>query len=330
MNIKLLENILTTYGPSGHEGRVADVIRAALEGHVDELYTDVMGSLIAVKKGDGTGRRIMVSAHMDHIGLAVVDADKNGFLRVCNVGGIRAGKMVSGHVVFGNGVCGVVGADEKVKGELQVSDLYIDIGAESREEALSMVSLGDMCVMAPRVTKLGENRIASPAMDDRIACFVQAQAVLELPESMKNDVYAVFSVQEEVGLRGATTAAYHVNPDLGIAVDVTGVGDVPRVATKVPVELGKGAAIKIMDRSLICTPSVVEMMERLAVEKGIASQREVLPYGGTDAGAMQRTRGGVASGAISIPCRYIHSEAETVDKRDVQACIELLKACMMA
>ena len=330
MNMQLLENILTAYGPSGHEGRVADVIRAALEGHVDELYTDVMGSLIAVKKGDGTGRRIMVSAHMDHIGLAVVDADKNGFLRVCNVGGIRAGKMVSGHVVFGNGVCGVVGADEKVKGELQVSDLYIDIGAESREEALSMVSLGDMCVMAPRVTKLGENRIASPAMDDRIACYVQAQAVLELPESMKNDVYAVFSVQEEVGLRGATTAAYHVNPDLGIAVDVTGVGDVPRVATKVPVELGKGAAIKIMDRSLICTPSVVEMMERLAVENGIASQREVLPYGGTDAGAMQRTRGGVASGAISIPCRYIHSEAETVDKRDVQACIELLKACMMA
>ena len=329
MNMQLLENILTAYGPSGHEGRVADVIRAALEGHVDEMYTDVMGSLIAVKKGDGTGRRIMVSAHMDHIGLAVVDADKNGFLRVCNVGGIRAGKMVSGHVVFGNGVCGVVGADEKVKGELQVSDLYIDIGAESREEALSMVSLGDMCVMAPRVTKLGENRIASPAMDDRIACYVQTAAMLELPESMKNDVYAVFSVQEEVGLRGATTAAYHVNPDLGIAVDVTGVGDVPRVAAKVPVELGKGAAIKIMDRSLICTPSVVEMMERLAVENGIASQREVLPYGGTDAGAMQRTRGGVASGAISIPCRYIHSEAETVDKRDVQACIELLKVCMM-
>ena len=330
MNMQLLKDILTAYGPSGHEGRVADVIRTALEGRVDEIYTDAMGSLIAVKKGNGTGKRIMASAHMDHIGMAVVDADKHGFLRVCNVGGIRAAKMVSGHVVFGNGVCGVVGADEKVKGELQVSDLYIDIGAETREEALSMVSLGDMCVMAPRVSMLGENRIASPAMDDRIACFVQAQALLELPENIKNDVYAVFSVQEEVGLRGATTAAYHVNPDLGIAVDVTGVGDVPKVATKVPVELGKGAAIKIMDRSLICTPSVVHMMEKLAQEKDIMVQREVLPYGGTDAGAMQRTRGGVPSGAISIPCRYIHSEAETVDKRDVQACVELLKACMMA
>ena len=329
MNMQLLKDILTAYGPSGYEGRVADVIRAALEGHVDEMYTDAMGSLIAVKKGDGTGKRIMASAHMDHIGMAVVDADENGFLRVCNVGGIRAQKMVSGHVMFGNGVMGVVGAEEKVKGDLQVSDLYVDIGAETKEEALSMVSLGDMCVMAPRVSMLGENRIASPAMDDRIACFVQAQALLALPEKIKNDVYAVFSVQEEVGLRGATTAAYHVNPELGIAVDVTGVGDVPKVATKVPVELGKGAAIKIMDRSLICTPGVVHMMEKLAVENGIMVQREVLPYGGTDAGAMQRTRGGVPSGAISIPCRYIHSEAETVDKRDVQACIDLLKACMM-
>ena len=329
MNIKLLENILTAYGPSGHEGRVADVIRAALEGHVDELYTDVMGSLIAVKKGDGTGKKIMASAHMDHIGLAVVDADKHGYLRVCNVGGIRAATMVSGHVVFGNGVMGVVGADEKVKGELQVSDLYIDIGAESKEEALEMVSLGDMCVMAPRVTKLGENRIASPAMDDRIACFVQAQAVLDLPKEHKNDVYAVFSVQEEVGLRGATTAAYHVNPDMGIAVDVTGVGDVPKVSTKVPVQLGKGAAVKIMDRSLICTPCVVEMMEKLAEENAIPYQREVLPYGGTDAGAIQKSRGGVPSGVISIPCRYIHSAAETVDVRDVEAAIALVKACIL-
>ena len=119
-----------------------------------------------------------------------------------------------------------------------------------------------------------------------------------------------------------------MNPDMGIAVDVTGVGDVPRVATKVPVELGKGAAIKIMDRSLLCTPAVIEMMEKLAEENNIPVQREVLPYGGTDAGAIQKTRCGVETGAISIPCRYIHSEAETVDKRDVQACIELLKACL--
>lgn len=329
MNINLLEKMLTAYGPSGHEGRVAEVIREALSGHVDEIYTDVMGNLIAVKKGDGTGKRIMTSAHMDHIGLAVVDADQNGFLRVCNVGGIRAQKMVSSHVVFENGVRGVIGADEKIKGDLQVSNLYIDIGAETKEEALSVVALGDMCVMQPRMTKLGARRIASPAMDDRIACFVAAQAVLDLPEGSKNDVYAVFSVQEEVGVRGAGTAAYQVNPDLGIAIDVTGVGDVPKVSTKVAMALGKGAAIKIMDGSVICTPGVVHMMEKLAEENGIAHQREVLPYGGTDTHAIQKTRGGVASGAISIPCRYIHSEAETVDLGDVQACIDLLKACVM-
>jgi len=328
MNMQLLYDILGGYGPSGCEGRVRAVIERALEGHVDSLETDVMGNLIAVKKGDGTGKRIMLSSHMDHIGLAVIDADKHGFLRVCNVGGIRAQKMVSGHVVFESGVCGVVGADEKLKGEMTVSELYIDIGAQSREEALSMVSIGDMCVMQPRVSRLGEHRLASPAMDDRIACFVQAQVLLSLPEKMKNDVIAVFSVQEEVGLRGATTAAYAVNPDMGIAIDVTGVGDVPKVATKLPVSLGKGAAVKIMDRSLICTPSVVEMMEKLAQERSIPVQREVLPYGGTDAGAIQKTRGGVPSGVVSIPCRYIHSEAETVDLRDVRAAIDLVAACV--
>ena len=330
MNMQLLEKILTAYGPSGHEGRVAEVIREALDGHVDEIRTDVMGNLIAVRHGDGTGKRIMLSAHMDHIGLAVIDADKHGYLRVCNVGGIDAGTMVSGHVVFENGVCGVVFADEKIKGTPKVSDLYVDIGAQTREEALEMVSIGDMCVMKPRVTRLGEHRLASPAMDDRISCYIQAQALLELSEKTKNEIIAVFSVQEEVGVAGASTAAYAARPDMGIAIDVTGTGDVPEVETKLSVELGEGAAIKIMDRSLICTPSVVELMERLAAENGIPTQREVLPFGGTDAGPMQKSRGGVATGVISVPCRYIHSEAETVDLRDVQACVDLLRACLTA
>lgn len=327
MNMQLLQDILTGYGASGHEGRVRGVIEKALAGHVDSMETDVMGNLIAVKKGDGTGKKIMLSAHMDHIGLAVIDADKYGFLRVCNVGGIHASDMVSGHVVFENGVRGVVGVDGKLKGAAKVSDLYIDIGASDRDEALSMVRIGDMCVMQPRVSMLGEHRMASPAMDDRIACFVLTQVMLNL-DACKNDVYAVFSVQEEVGLRGAATAAYSVNPDLGIAIDVTGVGDVPKVDTKIAVALGKGAAIKIMDRSLIATPSVVEMMEEAAKENDIAVQREVLPYGGTDAGAIQKSRCGVATGAVSIPCRYIHSEAETVDLRDVRAAIDLVGACI--
>ena len=329
MNMNLLESILTAYGATGREGCVRQVIEKALTGHVDSMETDVMGNLIAVKRGDGTGKRIVLSAHMDHIGLMVMDADKRGYIRVCNVGGIRPANMVAQHVVFENGAMGVVGADEGVKGALEMRHLYIDVGAESREEALAIAPIGEVAVAAPRIAKLGENRLASPAMDDRIACYIQAQALLELPEGGRNDVIAVFSVQEEVGLRGATTAAYNAQPDLGIALDVTGVGDVPGHKDHLPMKLGEGAAVKIMDRSLICTPAVVDLMIACAEENNIRYQREVLSFGGTDAGAIQKTRGGVPSGVISIPCRYIHSAAETVDLRDVEACVELVKACVV-
>ena len=328
MNMELLTSILTAYGATGRETGVRKVIESALTGHVDSMETDVMGNLIATKKGDGTGKRIMLSAHMDHIGLMVMDADKHGYIRVCNVGGIRPANMVAQHVVFENGAVGVVGADEGVKGALEMRHLYIDVGAESREEALAIAPIGEVAVAAPRIAKLHENRLASPAMDDRIACYIQAQAMLELPENMKNDVVAVFSVQEEVGLRGAAAAAYAVNPDLGIALDVTGVGDVPGHKDHLPMKLGEGAAVKIMDRSLICTPAVVELMIACAEENNIRYQREVLSFGGTDAGAIQKARAGVPSGVISIPCRYIHSAAETVDLRDVEACVELVKACV--
>ena len=329
MNMKLLSEMLYAYGATGREGGVRKVIENALSGHVDSLTTDVMGNLIAVKKGDGTGKRIMLSSHMDHIGMMVLDADKRGYLRVTNVGGVRPANMIYQHVVFENGVMGVVGADEGVKGALEMKHLYIDVGAETKEEALSLVPIGEVAVVAPRLAKLSENRLSAPAMDDRIACYIQAEAMLALPENTKNEIVAVFSVQEEVGLRGAATAAYSVNPDMGIALDVTGVGDVPGHKDHVPMKLGAGCTVKIMDRSLICTPAVVDMMIDCAEENGIAYQREVLPYGGTDAGAIQKTRGGVPSGVISIPCRYIHSAAETVDVRDVEAAIALVKACIL-
>lgn len=329
MNMKLLKDILTGYGATGHEGHVRAVIEGVLCGHVDSMETDALGNLIATRKGTGEGKRIMIAAHMDHIGLGVLDADENGFLRVCAVGGIYAKEMPGIHIVSESGVCGVVGADEEVKGEIGMNNLYVDIGAETREEALSRVSLGEVLVMQPHVSMLGQHRMASPAMDDRIACYILAEAMLSLPENCKNEVVAVFSTQEEVGLRGATVAAYRVNPDMGIAIDVTGTGDVPKCGTKMAVKLGGGAAIKIMDRSMIAAPSVVSLMEETAKENGIGVQREVLPYGGTDAGAIQKTRCGVPTGAISIPCRYIHSAAETVDLRDVEAALKLLQAVIL-
>ena len=328
MNMQLLYDILSAYGASGSEGPVRGVIENALRGHVDEMSTDAMGNLIAVKRGDGTGKRIMVSAHMDHIGLAVVDADENGYLRVTSVGGVDAQVMISAHVVFQNGVEGVVYSEPTQGKPRTVGHLFVDIGAESRDEALSRVKIGDVCVTKPRVAKLGEHRLASPAMDDRIACFILSEAMLALPQKMKNEVVAVFSVQEEVGVRGATTAAFAVNPDMGIAVDVTMTGDTPEVKPVLPMKLGGGAAVKIMDYSSISTPWVVQLMLDCAGERNIPMQREVLPYGGTDASAIQQTRGGVPSGAISIPCRYVHSAAETVDLRDVQATLDLLLACV--
>lgn len=328
MNMPLLSDILTAYGASGHEEPVRKVIAKALFGHVDALETDALGNLIAVRRGDGTGRRVMLCAHMDHIGLIAVDADENGYVRVASVGGIDPNNLISAHVVFQNGVEGVVDA-EPTEGKLKVSDLFVDIGAENREEALSRISIGDVCVTKPRMSRLGEHRLASPAMDDRIACYVLAEMMLSLPEHIKNDVAAVFTVQEEVGTRGATVAAYAIDPDLGIAIDVTVTGDTPGSKGHLPMKLGGGAAVKIMDAGLIATPWVVQMMLDAAQENGIPIQREILPFGGTDADAIQSTKGGVPSGAISIPCRYTHSAAETIDLRDVQAALDLALACAL-
>lgn len=332
MNRNLLEKLLAAYGPSGNEGAVRAALEDALRGHVDSLSTDALGNLIAVQKGDGTGKRIMLSAHMDHIGLIVIDADKHGYLRVCAVGGVKAENMISAHVVFESGVEGVIDAQPVKDGKRPaVGDLFIDIGAQDREEALSRVEIGDMCVMKPRVTALGEHRISSPALDDRVACFVQAEALLALKKTgCKNEIVAVFSAQEEVGSRGARTAAYALQPDLGIVIDVTGTGDTPGVKPRLPMKLGGGAAVKIMDSYAISTPWVVQMMLDEAQKANIPVQREVLPYGGTDADVIQQSRAGVPVGVISIPCRYIHSAAETVDLRDVQAALDLLLACVRA
>ena len=202
--------------------------------------------------------------------------------------------------------------------------MFIDIGAADEAEALSMIQLGDIAVYAPDCFRLGEHRVAAPAMDDRIACALLVRVMQELGET-KDTIYAVFSTQEEVGCRGAKTAAYAINPDVGIALDVTGNGDTPK--TKLPsVKLGEGAAIKIMDNGSISHPEVVSDLLAAAERAGVKYQREVLPYGGTDAMAMQLTRGGVKAGTISIPCRYVHSACEMIDLRDVEAACELLKA----
>ena len=318
-----LKTLLSLYGPTGRETQVTETLREMLAGHADSARVDVMGNLIVVKKGLPEGRTIMLSAHMDHIGLVVTDIEDSGYLRVSAVGGISAESMRCRHVVFDGGVHGVA-VCQPTKGEAAgLQHLFVDIGAKDRAEALTMVNLGDVCVFAPDFFLLGQHRAASPAMDDRCACALLAELLMQ-EERPRNTVVGVFSVQEEVGTRGAAAAAYQVEPDLGVGLDVTAWGDTPEV--KLPaIRLGEGAAVKFMDRSMIATPRVRDALIAAAERAGVPYQREILPFGGTDGAAIQHSRGGVPAGTLSIPCRYVHSACEVIDLRDLEGALKILR-----
>ncbi len=318
-----LKKLLNVYGASGRENAVREVIREMVAPYVDTIEEDALGNLICIRHGEGA--RVMLAAHMDQIGFMVLDIDKNGFLRVTNVGGISRAVSLRRHVVFENGVHGVIGYETQdfKPEENGVGALFIDIGAKDKAEAESRVSPGDVAVYEPDAFELGEDRMGSPAMDNRIGCAVLIQA-LKMLQDCPNEVYAVFTVQEEVGLRGAQTAAYRVNPDVGIALDVTGAGDTPKGA-KLPMAVGKGPCVKILDSAVICNPRVVRMLEDAAERANVQTQREVLTMGGTDAGAIQKAHAGVPCGAISIACRYVHSACEVISISDAENAAVLLK-----
>ncbi len=320
----LIKTLVDAYGPTGRETLVADTIEEMVKPFVDTIRRDALGNLICEKQGEEGGRRIMLSAHMDHIGFIVVAVEKEGFLRVMPVGGISMNASLTRHVSFGNGVQGVISREPVREGETPaMKHMFIDIGAENEQEALSMVNLGDMAVYSNDCFRLGQHKVAAPAMDDRIACALLVAVLRELPRKTKDTVIAVFSTQEEVGCRGAKTAAFGIEPDIGIALDVTGNGDTPE--TKLPaVRLGAGAAIKVMDRGSISNPELFHDLLAAGQAAGVPTQREVLPYGGTDASAIQLSRGGVKVCTVSIPCRYVHSACEVIDLRDVDAAKKLL------
>ena len=319
----LLLSMLRPFGPSGSEAPISAAIAERILPFVDEIKTDALGNLIAVRRGKG-GKRVMFSAHMDSIGYIVLDADKEGFLRVSNIGGVNPATAAGRHVVFANGVAGVVYSEPLGSDKPAIGKLFIDVGASSAEEALAKVPLGTMAVVAHQWSEMGD-LVAAPFMDDRAACAVLA-ALLEALGPTDNEVCAVFSTQEEVGLRGARAAAYAVNPDIGVAIDVTPAGGVPKADPPLPVRVGQGPAVKVKDAASISTPLVRAGLVAAAGEAGVPFQYEVLPYGGTDAGAIMSARGGVPSGTLSIPCRYVHSPVETVSLTDMENAVKLLKA----
>ncbi len=322
---ELIKRLVETYGPSGSEDQIRKAILEEVRPYVDEARVDPLGNLIAVKhaaKGNG-GKKIMLAGHMDEIGVMVTHIDEKGFLRFGGIGGISPQILLGERVVFADGTVGIVGVERlDDPKDLRFDKLFIDIGAKDKAQAEKAVGIGWSAGYYRKFDDLGD-RLVSKAMDDRIGCAVMIQAAKELKKT-PNEVYFVFTVQEEVGLRGARTSAFAVDPDIGIALDVTRTGDTPK-GLPMAVELGGGAAIKVKDSSLVAHPKVKDLMAEVARTDKIPYQFEVLEAGGTDAGAIHLTKAGVPSGTISIPTRYIHTPSEVVDYGDVQACVRLLK-----
>lgn len=320
--LSILQTLNTCHGPAGDEGQICRKLRELAEPYADECTVDTLGNLIVHKKGSGP--RVMFAAHMDSIGLIVTHIGEDGFLSFGKLGGLHPESLLHTPVRFKNGVMGVVSLRGSVKvKDMTLNDLFVDIGAKDEQEARTMVQVGDTAVCALPAFAMG-SRLSSPYLDNRISCAVLLKVLQSIKEHT-SDLYFVFTVQEELGLRGSKPAAFAIDPDYGIVVDVTAAEE-PDAKQKGSSFLGKGAAIKIMDSSVICHPEMVSALIELAEKKGIPYQRDVLLSGGTDGGSIHTTRTGVLTGGVSVPCRYLHSPVETVEKEDVKAVSDLLTA----
>ena len=326
--LKTFTHLQSVARPSGFESPCAQAIAELAGPYCDEVKIDTLGNVICHKKGPG--KRLMMAAHMDVIGLIITHIDKKGFLRFGALGGFVPYRLIGARMKLENGMGGSVWCDEKAMEEkkledITLNDLYLDIGAESEESARKLVQVGDVAMYEGEVQQMGQ-MVLAPYCDDLIACAALLSAMSQVEKS-ENDLYFVFTVQEEVGLRGAATAAYAIDPDFGVCMDVTRTGDNPSEKAKMVVKLGAGPTIKIKDVSLLCNPQVIAHLREAAKEGDVPYQDEVLTAGGTDSAAIQKTRGGVLSGCISSPCRYIHSQNEMVSLKDVEQSARLMALC---
>ena len=325
---QLLKTLTETYGPSGYEDAVRSVILEEVTSLADEVSVDALGNLIVRKKpsvGAKNPKKIMLAAHMDEIGVIVSHIDKKGFVRFTNVGGTFGRYTLGARVRFLNGVTGVVGYDrlEQIDNLLPINKMYIDVGATSKENC--PVKVGDVAAFERAFIEMGD-RLVAKSLDDRAGVVVLIETLRAI-KSTPNDLYFVFTTQEEVGSRGAGTAAFGINPDIGIAIDVTPTGDTPS-SLKMVMELGSGPCVKFRDVGMISDPRVVDWMINASEKARIPFQREVLLIGSTDASGIQISRAGVMTGALSIPVRYVHSASEMVDYNDIKNSVKLLTAML--
>jgi endoglucanase len=338
MNIKLLKEICGTAGAPGFENRVRSLVLKQIKNHVDHIEIDNMGNIIALKKGVDSSKSVMIGAHMDEIGFIVTHIDKKGFLKFHPLGGFDPKTLTSQRVIVHGkkDVVGVMGSKpihvmtpEEKNRVPKISDFYIDLGLELKEVE-KIISVGDSVTRERALVEMGDC-INCKSLDNRIAVFILIETLKKL-EKPDFDTYAVFTVQEEVGIRGAKVATQKIKPDFGFGLDTTIAYDVPGASEHEKItSLGSGVGIKIMDASTICDSRMVKFMKKTATENKISWQNEILTAGGTDTASIQRmTPGGSIAGAFSIPTRHIHQVIEMVHKKDVESCIELLKCCLLS
>lgn len=325
---QLIKQLTETFSPSGYENAIREVILSEIQPLADDIRVDTLGNIIARKGEKGEdGKRVMVAAHMDEIGLIANHIDENGFVHFTTVGIPFARYLLGGRVRFVNGEQGVIGSEklDKVNEIPPVDKMFIDIGATSKDDC--PVKVGDVAAFERPFVEMG-NRLVAKSLDDRAGVAIAIETMRRLDGS-PNEMYFVFTVQEEVGVRGATVSAYGVDPEIGIAIDVTPTGDTPSPVRR-EIALGAGPVIKIKDSLMLSDPKVVAWMERTARKAKIPTQREVLTGGSTDSRAIQITRSGVPSGGLVIPCRYVHSPSEMIDYGDVEKAVNLLTAMLNA
>ncbi|MEG1254309.1 M42 family metallopeptidase [Clostridium sp.] len=320
----LLEKLVNAFGVSGYEKEVRGIIREEIKELADDITVDALGNLIVFKSGVGENKKkIMASAHMDEIGFQVIKIDEKGYIKVRALGGIPVIGTSMNRVKFRNGVIGLVASTIKEK-ELttDTKKLYIDIGASTKEEVEKYIRIGDVAAYIGDYVELKENNVTAKAIDDRIGCYILIETLKKVQKPY-NDLYFVFSTQEEVGLRGATVAANRINPDLGIALDVTIASDFPNCAEGSN-KIGGGTAIKVSDGSVICNEYLVDEMINCAKDNNIKYQLDVIDGGGTDAGAINKSNYGVRATGISVATRYVHGPNGLISMDDTNASIELL------
>ncbi|MDB6076836.1 MAG: peptidase family protein [Akkermansiaceae bacterium] len=340
IDIPLLSRICEAPGAPGFEKRIRELVLKEIAGLADEVRIDNMGNVIALKKGKSSKKRTMAAAHMDEIGFIVTHVDDKGFVRFNPLGGFDA-KSLTSQRVFIHGrqdVLGVMGSKpthikqpEDRNKPAKITDYFIDTGL-SKKDVDKLVTVGDSVTRWSPLLELGEC-VNVKSLDNRVCVYLLIEALKALKKSKKKpayDFYAVFTVQEEVGLRGANVSALDIKPDFGFGLDTTIAYDVPgSTPHERCTSLGEGAGIKIMDSSVICDYRMVAFMKAVAERNKIKWQPEILAAGGTDTGSLQRmVGGGSIAGAVSIPTRHIHQTIESCHKEDIAACIQLLAACV--